>query len=103
MVDVTTGPEPIQVVRASRRDWQGTSLTMPMKLSRNVVMSVWFAVFAIATILASAVSSVFSLFFLVLGLAVPMMVYVLWHAPRVAVGLVAQSTDTERRQATGNS
>ena len=84
------------------RDWQGTSLTMSMPFSRNAVISVWFAVFAIATSLAPTVNFVFSLFWLVLGLAVPMMVYVLWHAPPVAVGLVAQRTDTERRQATGN-
>ena len=75
---------------------------MSMQFSRNVVISVWFAVFVIATILAPTVNFVFSLFLLVLGLAVPMMVYVLWHDPPVAVGLVAQSTDTERRQATGN-
>jgi hypothetical protein len=75
---------------------------MPMQFSRNVVISVWFAVFAIATSLAPTVNFVFSLFLLVLGLAVPMMVYLLWHDPPVAVGLVAQSTDTERRQATGN-
>ena len=73
-----------------------------MQFSRNVVISVWFAVFVIATILAPTVNFVFSLFLLVLGLAVPMMVYVLWHDPPVAVCLVAQSTDTERRQATGN-
>jgi hypothetical protein len=75
---------------------------MPMRFSRNVVIAVWFAVFAIATSLAPTVNVVFSLCLLVLGLAVPMMVYVLWHDPPVAVGLVAQSIDTERRQATGN-
>ena len=58
---------------------------MSMPFSRNVVISVWFAVFAIAMILAPAVNFVFSLFLLVLGLAVPMMVYVLWHDPPVAV------------------
>jgi hypothetical protein len=76
---------------------------MPMQFSRNVVISIWFAVFAIATILAPTVNFVFSLFLLALGLAVPMMVYVLWHDAPVAVGLVAQSTDTERRQATRNT
>jgi hypothetical protein len=96
------GPQPIQVIRASLRDRQGTSLTMPMQFSRNVIISVWFAVFAMATILAPTVNFVFSLFLLVLGLAVPVMVYVLWHDPPVAVGLAAQSTDTKRRQATGN-
>jgi hypothetical protein len=75
---------------------------MPLQLGRNVVISVWFAVFVIATILAPTVNSVFSLFLLVLGLTVPMMVYVLWHDSPVAECLVAQSTDTERRHATGN-
>jgi hypothetical protein len=75
---------------------------MPMQFSRNVVISVWFAVFAIATILAPTANFVFSLFLLLLGLAVPVMVYVLWHDPPVAVGLAAQSTDTGRRHATGN-
>jgi hypothetical protein len=75
---------------------------MPMRLSRNVVISVWFAVFAIATILAPTVNVVFSLFLLVLGLAVPTMVYLLWHDAPAAVGLVAQSTDPDRRQAAGN-
>ena len=75
---------------------------MSMQFSRNAVISIWFAIFAIATSLAPTVNFVFSLFWLVLGLAVPMMVYVLWHDPAVAVGLVAQSTNTERHQATGN-
>ena len=75
---------------------------MPLQFSRNVVISVWFAVFVIATILAPTVNFVFSLFLLVLGLTVPMMVYVLWHDPPVAGCLVAQSTDTERRHATDN-
>jgi hypothetical protein len=75
---------------------------MPLQFSRNVVISVWFAVFVIATILAPTVNFDFSLFLLVLGLTVPMMVYVLWHDPPVAECLVAQSTDTERRHATDN-
>ena len=75
---------------------------MRMLLSRNVVISIWFAVFAITTILAPPVNFVFSLFLLALGLTVPMMVYVLWHDAPVAATLVAQSTDTQRHQATGN-
>ncbi len=75
---------------------------MPMQLNRNVVISIWFSVFVLATILAPTVNFVFSLFLLVLGLAVPMMVYVLWHDPPVAVSVVAQSIDAERRQPTGN-
>jgi hypothetical protein len=74
-----------------------------MRLSRNVVISIWFAVFVLAAILAPTVNAVFSLFLLVLGLAVPMMVYVLWHDSPVTARLgAARSTDTERRQPTGN-
>jgi hypothetical protein len=76
---------------------------MPMQFSRNVVISIWFAVFMLATILAPTVNVVFSLFLLVMGLVVPVMLYVLWHDPPVVVGLVTQSTDTRRRQATGNT
>jgi hypothetical protein len=75
---------------------------MPLQFSRNVVISLWFAVFVIATILAPTVNFVFSLFLLVLGLTVSLMGYVLWHDPAVAECLVAQSTDAERRHATGN-
>ena len=75
---------------------------MPMQFSRNVVISVWFAVFVIATLLAPPLTFVFSVFWLVMGLAVPMMVYALWHNSTVAVSLVARHTDTERRHATGN-
>ena len=71
---------------------------MPLSL-KNVVISAWFAVFAIATLLAATVNFVFSMFVLVLGVAGPVMVYMLWHAPP-AVALVAHSTGTERRPAT---
>jgi hypothetical protein len=77
---------------------------MSMHFSRNVVIRLWFALFALFALAAFFVTPfpfVFSLFLLVLGLAVPMMVYVLWHDPPVGAGL-AQSTDTERSQATGN-
>ena len=73
---------------------------MPLPFSRKVVIPVWFAVFAIS-ILVPTVNVFFPLFLLVMGFAVPMMVYVLWHDRPVAVRLAAQSIDTERRQATG--
>lgn len=69
---------------------------MPMQFRRNVVISVWFAVVAIASILASTVDFVLSPFWLVPGCAVPVMIYALWHAPPVAVGLVARGIVTER-------
>ena len=77
---------------------------MSMQFHRNVVIPVSFAVFAIAMIVGPAVNAinvVFSLFLLVLGLAVSTMVYALWHNPPVAVALVAPSTEAGRRQATG--
>ena len=68
---------------------------MPMRFSRNAVISVWFAVFVLTTLVAPPVNVIISLFWFVLGLAVPTMVYLLWHAP-VAVSLVAHS-NTGRR------
>jgi hypothetical protein len=75
---------------------------MSMQFSRNVVIPVWFVVFAMAAILAPTLNYVFSLFLIVLGLAVPAMIYMLWHDPPVPVALVASSIDTERRQANVN-
>ena len=75
---------------------------MSMQFRRNVVISVSFAVFAIAMSLVPAVNVVSSLFLLVLGLTIPVMVYVLWHDSPVTVALVPQTTNTERRLATGN-
>jgi hypothetical protein len=73
-----------------------------MQRSRNVVLSLWFAVFAMTTFLVPPANVVFLLFWLVLGLALPLMVYLLWHDIPVAASLVVQSTDHGQRQATGN-
>ena len=54
---------------------------MSMYFSRNVVIPVWFAIFALATLFVLPSTFVFSLFLLVIGLAVPTIAYMLWPAP----------------------
>jgi hypothetical protein len=75
---------------------------MSLLLSRNAVASLSFVAFAIAMFFAPAGNVVFSLFLLVMGLALSTMVYVLWHEHRVAVALEAPSLDTARRESTGS-
>ena len=57
---------------------------------------------AIAAIVAPAVNVRFSLFLVVLGLAVSTMVYRLWHEPPVAVALVAPGINPNRPESTAS-
>jgi hypothetical protein len=75
---------------------------MPLLFSRSVVIPFSFIACAIAAIFAPAVNVSFSLFLLVLGLALSTIVYVLWPEPPVAVTLVAPSIDTGRPDSTGS-
>jgi hypothetical protein len=70
---------------------------MSMQRRRNVIVPVWFAMFAIAAFALPSGTFGWSLFLLVLGLTVPAMVYALWQDPspqRVSVG--RQRTDAQR-------
>ena len=73
---------------------------MSLPLSRNVLIPVPFAAFALAMFLAPAVNVVFSLFLLAMGLALSTMVYVLWPEPELA--LVAPGVHTGRRESTSS-
>ena len=70
---------------------------MSMHCRRNVIIPVWFAIFALAAFVLPRGTYGWSLFLLVLGLTVPAMVYVLWQDPplqRVSTG--RQRTDSQR-------
>jgi hypothetical protein len=75
---------------------------MSVPFGRSVVIPASFIACAIAVTFGPAVNVSFSLFLLVLGLAVSTMVYVLWPEPPVAVGLVAPSLDTGRPDSTAS-
>ena len=74
---------------------------MSVPFGRSVVIPASFIACAIAVTFGPAVNVSFSLFLLVLGLAVSTMVYVLWPEP-VAVALVAPSFDTGRPDSTAS-
>jgi hypothetical protein len=78
------------------------SLTMSVPFGRSVVIPASFILCAIAVTFAPAVNVSFSLFLIVLGIAVSTIVYSLWHEPPVAVALVEPSIDTDRRESTGS-
>jgi hypothetical protein len=75
---------------------------MSVPFGRSVVIPASFIACAIAVTFGPAVNVSFSLFLLVLGLAVSTMVYVLWPEPPVAVALVAPSLDTGRPDSTAS-
>ena len=62
---------------------------MSMHGRRNVIIPLWFAIFALAAFFLPRGTYGWSLFLLALGLTVPAMVYVLWQDPplqRVSTG-----------------
>ena len=68
-----------------------------MHRSRNVIVPVWFATFAIAAFALPAGTFGWSLFLLVLGLTVPAMVYALWPDPSPQpVSAGRRRTDAQR-------
>ena len=65
--------------------------------SRNVIIPLWFATFALAVFVLPPATVGWSLFVLGLGLAVPAMVYVLWRDPPLQqVSTERQRTDSQR-------
>ena len=74
---------------------------MSMPFGRSVVIPASFIACAVAVTFAPAVNVTFSLFLVVLGLALSTMVYVLWlEPPAVAVAFVAPGIETDRREST---
>ena len=64
---------------------------------RNVIIPLWFAIFALAACFLPRGTYGWSLFVLVLGLTVPAMVYTLWQDPPLQrVGTGRQRTDSRR-------
>ena len=75
---------------------------MSVPFGRSVVIPASFIACAIAVTFAPAASLSFSLFLVVLGVAVPTMVSLLWHEPPVAVALVAPGIGSDTRESTGS-
>lgn len=73
---------------------------MAMQFSRNLVIPVWFAVFALVTIFAPPFDFFPSVFLLVMGLVVPAMAYLLWQDPPLPVGAVQSIDATPKRPLT---
>jgi len=70
---------------------------MSMPCSRNVIIPLWFATFAIAAFVLPPATAGWSLFLLVLGLTVPAMVYVVWQDPPLQRAATGQPrTDSQR-------
>jgi hypothetical protein len=68
-----------------------------MPCSRNVIIPLWFATFALAVFVLPLATVGGSLFVLGLGLAVPVMIYVLWRDPSLQpVSTERQRTDSQR-------
>jgi hypothetical protein len=66
---------------------------MALHFSRNVVIPVWFAVFALITLLGPSQSLFVSVVLIALGLAVPAMALVLWHDPPLPLAVVPEGVD----------
>jgi hypothetical protein len=70
---------------------------MSMPCSRNVIIPLWFATFALAAFVLPPAAVGWSLFWLGLALTVPAMVYVLWRDPPLQrVTAVRQRIDSQR-------
>ena len=70
---------------------------MSMPCSRNVIIPLWFATFALAALVLPPATMGWSFFLLGLGLTVPAMVYVLWRDPPLQrVSTERQRTDSHR-------
>ena len=75
---------------------------MSMHFSRNVIIPSWFAIFALAAFVVPPFNFGFSLFMLVMGLAVPTIVYMLWQDPALEpVGIGPHNIDTKRHEIDG--
>jgi hypothetical protein len=70
---------------------------MSMHFSRNLVIPVWFAVFALFTTVAPPFDLFYSVFLVIVGLAVPTIAFMLWHDPPVPVVVVPQHVDATRK------
>jgi hypothetical protein len=70
---------------------------MAMHFSRNVIIPLWFATFALVAFLMPRSAFGWSLLLLALGLTVPVMVYVVWQdRPLQRVSTVRPRTDAQR-------
>jgi hypothetical protein len=70
---------------------------MSMPCSRNVIIPLWFAIVALAAFVLPRGTFGWSLLLLVLGLAVPAMIYVLWQDPPLqSLRAGPQRTDSQR-------
>ena len=69
---------------------------MSMPCSRNLIIPLWFVVFALAAFVLPAGAASSSLLLLVLGLTVPAMVYVLWQDPPLQRSRGRRRTDSQR-------
>ena len=70
---------------------------MSMLCSRNVIIPLWFALFALAAFVLPRGTGGGSLFLLVLGLSVPAMVYVVWQVPPLQPVVTGrQRTESQR-------
>ncbi len=72
---------------------------MSMHCRRNVIIPLWFAIFALAAVFLPWGTYGWSLFLLVLGLTVPAMVYMQRQDPPLQlqrVGTGRQRTDSQR-------
>ena len=72
---------------------------MSIAFSRNVVIPVWFAVFALFTIVGPPLTPFVSVFLITAGLVVPAIALVLWHDPPLPVAVVALRGDAIRKSA----
>jgi hypothetical protein len=70
---------------------------MSMLCSRNVMIPLWFAIFALAAFFLPSGTFAWSLFVLLLGVTVPAMIYLLWQDPPLQrVATDRQRTDSQR-------
>ena len=65
---------------------------MSIYVSRNVVIPIWFVIFAIGLFVVPSPNFVFSMFLVVMGLAVPTIAFMLWPTPVLQPVAVAPST-----------
>ena len=70
---------------------------MALHVSRNVVIPVWFTVFALITLLGPSQSLVVSVLLIGLGLAVPAMALVLWRDRPLPLAVLPEGVDGIRK------
>lgn len=76
---------------------------MAIRFSRNVVIPIWFAFFALVTFFAPPSDFFASVLMLIVALAVPALTYVLWHDPPQPVGVLPAAIETTRKRPLADS